>query len=764
MTVDTLTFNDTFVYSATAGGAEVRPRGITVVFFATRAPSGLDLGDQLKEHFKQVAESEELWLVAPQNLETDLIALDASADLRDRLRKASALSSVRCVTFDGAGKWNQVHTRGSSELTVATAQRGLQSAGLQALFSACRALLTAHAGLHFGKPSGKHSTHFLRGGAVAERSVHAHFVAMTLLGWAANWDYDRVWVDTAAISSIAYALNELRQALSSRPPAVVDSFGGYDGLDQASFTYPGLALISASTSGGLSSELEARGVIPGRQRTLFFVGNQRPDETVLCDITARGEDALHGLVPPFPTWPDSATCELCRNGQNVVVLQGDSFAPTPGLATPLQLKGDFSDDAHRAFIREFLGKGVVTLRHSDGTRASTVRSLSFQFRELVTTDAETRRLVADKLEKFLPLRTRFLVHLDDPESHAIAALAKELCDARGLADVELIAASALEARASLTGGVSVIVAGIVATGREMLNISRKLRSLIAGGGDLAYFVGCARPASLQAWKDLRINLVFKADGTRYLLDNLWYAQAEPYSVATDPWLAEDRMLSALESWLGDNIPGDPALAAVEARRDVLSKPLGDFAGFVPSDLGAPEPQVALRLNPNFALWDDDLDVTAATHAEVYFTMSTVLHRSRHSTDGRYSLFEQPGFGHVLAPTNFDRFNDPIIQSALLRGARGTELRFVELPEQSARMAEVIATAITEWADGERGGAALEFALSLLRGIREDTGGAIRLDERGYEVVRDAARSLDPTQTPVLSRTIQLVDVGRSNGE
>lgn len=761
MTQGTLTFDDTFVYSTTAAVDGSRPRGVTVVFFATSAPSGLELGDQLKEHFKRVAEAEELWLVAPRHLDAELVALVGSRDLQDRLLKATALSAIRSVLFDESGRWVQSAARGDSDLDIDKAQPGVQRAGLRALFAACGGLLSAHAGLHFGKPSGKHAAHFLRGGAVAERSVHAHFMATSLLEWASAHDYERLWVDTAAISSVAYALNNLRSALSGSAPAVVDSFGGHGGLDAASFSQPGLALISATTSGGLSQKLVARTVSRERQRTLFYVGESKADSTVLCDLTARDNDDAADLIQPFKTWDNADSCELCKNGQNVVVLHGDSFSPSPGYASSLQLVGALSDSDHRSFVRVCLGKRVIALRETDGKRTPTVRSVSLHFRHLIENDDAIRDLFSVKLSGFLPFRTRYLVHLDDPESLAIAELAKDLCGRRGMNDVELIPASNLNSRTSLSEGVSVVIAGLVASGRELLNISRELRKLVVGGGDLAYFIGCMRPSGQHALRDLRINLTYKADKTKYPFESVWYAQMEPYDPGTDPWTAEGRMLSALEAWLEETHPQDArTLAALSVRLDALTRRLDHLDGFVASDFGADAPRIALTLNPNFALWDFDLPAATATHAEVYFTVSTVLHRSRYSSDGRYSLFEQPGYGHVLAPTNFDRFNDPVIQAALLRGARGTELRFAELPEQSSRMAEVIATSVSEWADQERGGAALEFALSLLRGVKDDTSGAIRLSPKDYEIVWSAAQTVDAELAPVLARALQFVEFSR----
>ena len=112
----------------------------------------------------------------------------------------------------------------------------------------------------------------------------------------------------------------------------------------------------------------------------------------------------------------------------------------------------------------------------------------------------------------------------------------------------------------------------------------------------------------------------------------------------------------------------------------------------------------MTLNPNFAFWEPEIgDMTTASHAEVYFTISSVLHRARHSKDAKFSLFEQPGFGHVLSPANFDRFNDPVIQAAILHGARGTELHLDNLEQQSQHMASVIETALRSLSDEDRDG-------------------------------------------------------------
>src|SRR6478736_1410329 len=650
-----LTFDDTLVFSTMADDGTHRPRSVTVVFFAAAAPIPRDLGDRLKEHFQRVAEAEELWLVAPETLSSSLPAIVASRDLLDRLGRATALSCVRTIVFGVDGDWRELASTRDSDLSVAHTHSSVRTAGLRALFTSCGALMSAHAGLHFEKPSGKHSARFLRAGVVAERSVHAYFVASALLPVAQVHGAPRIWVDTAAIASVAYALSELRHNLANVPLAVVDSFGGYDGLDQHRFTAPGIALISASTSGGLSRKLAESGVPLDRQRMLFYVGEPPANDSVLCDMTFRSGDDDVMLIRPFPTYDDAESCALCINGQNAIKLLGDSFEPRPGQVTPMTLTGGLIDEEHKAFIRAFRGTRVISCNASDDGHEPTVRATTIRIDNLVKL-SRARAEVKRRLEHFLPFRTRYIIHLDDPDSIAIARIAKELCRGRGLTDVQVIPAGKLGRQQSLNDGVAVVIAGVVASGRALLNVSRQLRLLTSDGGDIAYFVGCLKPAGGGVWRSTRSSLTYKslpAGGhANYAFEHVWYLESEPHTDHNQPWRTERRVLEELEEWLRETDSNGPARPAVAQRLNALSKPMAARSAFLASDFGAASPTVQLSLNPNFAFWDAATPrMEEATHAEVYFTVSTVLHRSRHSRDGKYSMFEQPGYGHVLSPGN-----------------------------------------------------------------------------------------------------------------
>lgn len=764
------TFEDTFIFSADVGDDRHRRRSVSIAFFANIAPRPRQLADRLRDLFTKVPTTEELWIVAPKTLRDDAIALGQDSELHTRTGQAAALACVRVVVFDGHGDWEEVHTDRSSDLPVRDTAPSVIQAGMRRLFKDGKALDTAHAGLHYRKPSGAHSTHFLRAGPAVQRSPHAHFVAAALLPWAHALEFERVWVDTAAIAGVGYALSELRHRLLDVPLVAVDSFGGYDGLRAASFSTSAVALISATTSGGLSEEVVRQNLPLDRQRTLFFVSNSAADSSILCDMTDRDDGRHPELVHPFDSWEES-DCVPCKNGQNVIQLTGDSFIPDAGVATPIVLKSVYSDEEHRAFISSVFNKGVIQLNASDEAAPDPlVRDVSLHLDGLIAEDPKAGRDIDERLGNELPFRTRYLVHLDDPTSRALAERARLLCVARGLGpdQVSVMPAKSLHESPPLTEGVAVIFAGYAATGHELLNVSRELRPLVEGGGDIAYFIGCVRPAGSGLWRTTESSLRFRSKtsgDTRgpYPLTSMWRIDMAPNTKATNPWALELQVLKLLDGNAQDAGATDVS-RAVDARIEELRSTLADRSGFLPSNYGGTGEALEMTLNPNFAFWDPKIgDMTLASHAEVYFTVSGVLHHARHSKDAKFSLFEQPGFGHVLSPANFDRFNDPVIQAAILRSARGAELHFDNLEQQSQHMASVIATALRSWSSADRGAAALEYVLSLVRGLENIGGGALRLRAEDVPVIGKAAKAVDAAEAPLLHAALSYYLTRSSHG-
>jgi len=151
----------------------------------------------------------------------------------------------------------------------------------------------------------------------------------------------------------------------------------------------------------------------------------------------------------------------------------------------------------------------------------------------------------------------------------------------------------------------------------------------------------------------------------------------------------------------------------EKRMDRLrkaSEPLVDDL-FLPSD---PDPNRGLKLQPGFVFWAENTAKPGHSQADVFFTIASVLQQLRANAEHlnkpaaiRTGWFQQT----ILAPGNFGRFNDDIIQASLLRAASPFEMNYSNSLNESRELGRLIRR-VMEAAALPRGGAAAEFLLAI----------------------------------------------------
>ena len=151
---------------------------------------------------------------------------------------------------------------------------------------------------------------------------------------------------------------------------------------------------------------------------------------------------------------------------------------------------------------------------------------------------------------------------------------------------------------------------------------------------------------------------------------------------------------------------------MENRRGQLIKAHRDRSTnyFCPDSHGR---QLTLRDNFAFDFLDGNEEGSSArfNQSEVYFTISAILHALRNGDTDRHPLRQRVNCHSILAPSNFDRFNDGLVQSAILRAALPVELEYSSLKDDSAAMRDRI-LGIFRNVDSQQGEAAAEFALAL----------------------------------------------------
>ncbi|ELR67979.1 putative phage-related protein [Fulvivirga imtechensis AK7] len=131
----------------------------------------------------------------------------------------------------------------------------------------------------------------------------------------------------------------------------------------------------------------------------------------------------------------------------------------------------------------------------------------------------------------------------------------------------------------------------------------------------------------------------------------------------------------------------------------------------------------LSLRPNFAFFDFKSDTTPS-QADVYFIIASIVHFARFPESQLNSIKQYQDMKFlrfhehvqsVFSPECFNRFNDGIIQAAILRIANPNELNYSVQDDLSYEMATVLKNLFKNDKDPDRCEAILEFLLAIATG-------------------------------------------------
>lgn len=726
--------SDFFIF----GSREFAERGGPDDVFVFTSASQIDiesLVQALRSHMEESPPPGRLFLLGAATIAEEVVAATKAERLRDALPEFTRHRDpppLFPLAFDEKGEIEQL---ANDPIGDEGPTRTIIREGLRWIFDKRRGMLRAGPGFHYLNPSGRHTTGFIRTGNVLLHSAEIAFVAMGILRW---WPVDlrRIFVDTASISSVAYALIELKRMFEPdlRPPSI-DSFSSYAGLKEFLFEKESLCLISASTSGSLHRKIVRRGHLPSdRVVTLFYCGPPDDDGGVLCDLTARADQ--EGIAAPA-SFDRVEDCEMCQRGSDVIGISGDQFLPANPEVNELVLSAEHAPAWLNDFLRGVLGQEIVRCHGGmavDGTRP---REIFFHLEDAVRPSAEgdtettSPRFSAHlhrQLDPAVPASLSAIVHVDNASSTAMATTVKEYFATHvGKRDLPTFKAESLQNEtAKLPKGASVLVAvGAISSGRTLLGISQFLRN-VAEARSIVYLIGIARSNSEAEWRRLQSNLTWGRRRLEYPLSTVTFAYLPAeLSQESSPWAGEMQFLGEVRDHIsGVKGPVDAATEEIEARRAQI-----DEAGSVDGDGltskvflpkvrdGAvfSEKPDKMQLGQNFVFWRDIPDdlKEKPTQAEVYLTLASILHHLRDGGRKSGALVQHEHNRTVLAPANFGRFNDGAIQAAILRAARPRELDYSHDKDTSAQMRDTLMRFI-EQRESPEGEAAPEFLLALAR--------------------------------------------------
>lgn len=573
---------------------------------------------------------------------------------------------------------------------------------------------------HFVFPSKKHCAKFIRTGNVLIHQTEIFFLAIQLLKHFENRNV--IYCDTSSINVLPYTVFELlrRFNISFECPTV-HSFESYELFESHRESFPpdSLVLISSSTSGNIIDRiLKEKRADKSQIQVIYFLGTNEKylnhSSNIICNLT-RDDSFLMGEIE-FDTFDNPDKCTLCLDHSRPIHIRSDVFLTVqPKIEKHLlTVKPEYAPKHISPFVQHYRAHSakdsVIKVFYKDNY-ANADYEIYFDFVYLIENIKKFKRFdesLNRHIDKFIPANTKYFLHLPDTGSEKLAEyIVSKIPNSIKPTLIKL--ETGFTEKIIEDNGSVVIIASCITTGKKLLQISRLMRN--RENLNLIYFVGIYRPINDSFSTDL-INDLKKGKNKS---DERPFVAVETINCSIQQvdtsWEQEKTFLEKFLGTIDEN--GNKELYSfVNERLDILrdnkkQKGLSDnvFLKKINGD--------KLQLRKNFAFWTfnnySDNDVA---QSEVYFTISLIITNLENNDINSHPSLKQTNYvRNILSPRNFHRFNDGVIQAALLRCGKTEYFSYDLDSESSLKMKEFLLSIIEKY-DSEDGEALLEFILAI----------------------------------------------------
>lgn len=605
--------------------------------------------------------------------------------------------------------------------------------GLQKIFDPSKVIIQAPAGYAYQKPSQRKATYFIRAEQGLETSGNIAFVALAIWLRLKNISnrspLDLVFVDSMGVATVAYALRELFTLAGSGTPPQIESFHSYGGLENVK-PIPGstLCLISASSSMNLHRE---------------WVQKKRVLETdVLTIVTFEDAiDSQHALYRlPSSHRPTGEEVSAAYD----IKIKGENFVPIAELPrTVLLRKPIHGDEKSVSIFPKLIGKDVFRLFRTQSKSNSRRRGIYCDGRALIATN-DFEEFFTHNLNQCLRASTKYVVYQDDEAS---LLLAKKIINySLENAKLDLTLLSVSEASKNITNQEAglIAVAAICGGGAALLSLSRLLRGI--QNGPRTFFIGLQVADSTEHIITFDRNIKQSAHKAR--IEIVRYGQ-----IAIGRSIEDSFNLELTKLYPVSNV-------AIPSKLATRANTLREWEkGMVNTALlpAGKELKNVLTLRLDFAFWPSKSYLEGPHHAEVVGSIASLLQRARESNElPLQQRLHSGSLQHVtLDPENFARFDDGVIQAALLRAALPSELDYRGDNNSSEYMKDFL-TRLALHLGEDRSEASLEFLSAMAIG-------RLRLEIEHTKLVKNAFTEAVKFSKNALAKAVKFL-IGHINTE
>ncbi|MDN5926483.1 MAG: hypothetical protein L0I29_05350, partial [Hyphomicrobiales bacterium] len=620
------------------------------------------------------------------------------------LRLANALVPVIIVSFDAHGRMKMgANSTLQGLMTLAKEEfRSLRAAGIAHLAATREAVLVAPSGHHFVHPRRRHSAAFFRAANMLIQGEEIGFLSLVFLPHLHD-SIKKIWVDSSSISTLVFAAYSLKSRLRRTfiTPRVT-SFSSYEGLEKLSIQDPEseLVVISATATGSLPKQvLEQTKLPPERVVTLFSTAHQVPG-TVVFDA----RDEIQGLDPLSMEVFEQERCPWCRNGSRTITFVGDQFLADAATVTPYTLVQTDAPKQLRDVMKRYRGKRAFSLRR-DPDRD--IHRLFVNLDRTLLSDGG-KKAIEVVIRRHAPASTSHVLALGGAEGIALAERVADEIEGLGLRRPHIIHGTDFEKGSDDRRGV-IVVAASFGSGQSFQDASRDLRDRFTDR-PRTFLAGLRKHSAAEHQLTLLHDLEHNNQSLKHTMcfvDDMTLPHPNQFTA----WSRELRFWNNVLLPLSMTDPKDAAIAAIESRIASISAGIGGDDLFLRTSSGD-----ALKLRQGFAFWAGNYAEEDITQGDVFSMIAAILENCRKVPKLKQTsapLSQSPFHLNVLSSENFTRYNDGIIQAALLRASFPHELNFadVQTEKHSAKMANLIVKMLAQHGESQ-GEACLEFLLAL----------------------------------------------------
>jgi hypothetical protein len=637
-----------------------------------------------------------------------------------RIRLQKMLKDIDHVTLI---TWSPDHPRVSVESLQGTCPTDAnidvleQRFSLFDLFLRNGGLVTASRGTHFTKPSGTHSTQFLRAANVLEKSGTNHQLLFWLYPLLKGRSVNRLVVDTSGIAPVAYALayERLRWQEADVLP-MIESHASYGGLDALTVSDPEhtVFLISASTSGSLALKLIEKGAKAENIFTLYFLGTTTPG-TVICNLGVDAANSFEG-IPRIANYP-AVKCPECSGHSYAIPIVGDQFRTEPAKVDEIEVALNDFDETSRSVLDRLVSTGLFRAFRSVGTRQFELYLDVQNMLEGTAEEESARDRVADirsRLSRLIrrgsTVNLRRVVPTGYPGAKTFADQTHETLPSDLQAQAIVTPSMALSTAPEEREAGTLVLSGCMDDTYELMGISRDLRS-VHPGGSITYVSPIFRATSATERRRIESNLTFGDQGPKTFTLLSVVSVDLPQCVPNHSWQLEYERLLELEYWCAYTDHEMPV--AITERIELLRTAPG--VGLA-NNLFWPSPQgVTLKLAADFTMIPTYDGRRVISQADTFAIITSLFHKYRQGVPKKPRLVCRTYERTVISPESFQRFSDGVIQASFLRAAREGEIAYSNCDEIVSERMFAFLSGEVAGACESGGHALMEYLVALLVG-------------------------------------------------